>query len=98
MKRVDKSRAKSFGPVAPVAAPAPPAINEVSSGAVISPADVDLLALGESTEFSRYCWIAALQDLAAESRPKPAPNKAEGAPAEQPKAFEVQKQIRDKSP
>src|SRR5678815_2805821 len=40
------------------------------------PTELPVLASGEPTEFSRYCWIAAMQDLAAESALVPAPNNA----------------------
>src|SRR5436190_6067068 len=84
MKSVEKSKAKSFGTVAPVAAPVPTATKGVSSGVVAPPLNADDLAvleLGELTEFSRDCWIAAIQDLAGESRLRPAPKNVPVSPA-----------------
>jgi len=108
MKSLEKSKkSKSFGPVATVTPPVLIAMEDMSPGAVTQPANVDDLAvlkLGEPMEFSRDCWIAAIQDLAAESRLMPAPNNApvsQGAspwqeapaavsPAEQLTAFELE--------
>src|SRR2546430_11251192 len=109
MKHPRKSQSKSSEAVATVAPPEPTAAKDVWTEALTRSAnviDLAVLELGESTEFSRSCWIAAIRDFAAESRPMPAPNEAAApeaaspwpqapavSPAEQVDIFELQRQM-----
>src|SRR6266446_6273011 len=86
MKHPRKSQSKSSEAVATVAPPEPTAKDVWTEALTRSANVIDLavLELGESTEFSRSCWIAAIRDFAAESRPIPAPNQGAAPEAASP--------------